>query len=69
MNDILSEDVLTERQIEILKMHFGIGCNQSDLNTIAKDMNITTARVGQLEAKALRRIRRYSALKRIKNLY
>lgn len=69
INNILNESILTERQIEILKMHFGIGCNKSDLNTIAKDMNITTARVGQLEAKAIWRIRRYNISKRIKNVY
>ena len=51
-------DSLTEREKKVLQMHNGIDCNENSLEDIAKVLNVTRERVRQIEAKAMRKLRR-----------
>lgn len=59
----LSEDLeaalstLTEREQTVLKMLFGIGCNEMTAEEVAGKLNLTRERVRQIKERALRRLR------------
>lgn len=46
-----------DRAGEVLKLHFGIGCNAMTLDEIAQSMNLTRERVRQIKEKGIRQIR------------
>ncbi len=48
---------LHEREREILKMFFGIGCKEMDLEEIAPKFDLSRERVRQLKEKAIRRLK------------
>ena len=48
---------LHERERDILKMFFGIGCQEMTLEEIGDYFNLTKERIRQIEAKALRKLR------------
>lgn len=50
-------DTLTPRQREVLCMRFGIGGEQMTLSQIAEHYNVSQARVRQIEARALAKLR------------
>ena len=50
-------DTLTERESEIIKMFFGIGCQEMTLEEIGEQFGLTRERVRQIKEKAIRRLR------------
>lgn len=48
---------LHEREREILKMFFGIGCREMSLEEIGEEFNLTRERVRQIKEKAIRRLK------------
>jgi len=59
---------LTPREEKVLRMRFGIG-ERSDhtLEEVGKNFDVTRERIRQIEAKALRKLRHPSRLKKLKN--
>ena len=55
MADML--DSMTPRESKILKLRFGIGCEEHTYEEIGKMFDVTRERVRQIEAKALRKLR------------
>ncbi|MCQ2329439.1 MAG: RNA polymerase sigma factor RpoD/SigA [Paludibacteraceae bacterium] len=51
------ETLLTEREREILKLFYGIGCQEMTLEEIGDRFGLTRERVRQIKEKALRRLR------------
>lgn len=49
--------ILTDREKEIIKMFFGIGCREATLEEIADKFGLTRERVRQIKEKAIRRLR------------
>lgn len=72
INDSLSKeidralDTLTERESEIIKMFFGIGCQEMTLEEIGEQFGLTRERVRQIKEKAIRRLRQNSRSKLLK---
>ena len=48
---------LSEREQTVLKMLFGIGCNEMTAEEVANSLNLTRERVRQIKERALRRLR------------
>ena len=64
-------DKMTERELLILKMRFGIDMPNQDtwtLHQIAKIFNISYERVRQIEAKALKKLRNNRDMKELRHL-
>jgi RNA polymerase primary sigma factor len=63
MNESLSKEIdralstLTDRECEIIKMFFGIGCQEMTLEEIGDKFGLTRERVRQIKEKAIRRLR------------
>lgn len=56
--------ILASREQEVLKLHYGIGLDhECTLDEIGQKFNITRERVRQIEAKAMRKIRRCYGIK------
>ncbi len=65
LNDIL--EILNYREAYIIKMHFGIGVNDTmGLEQIALNLELTTERVRQIKIKALARLRNSSKIECLK---
>lgn len=58
---------LTERESDIIKMFFGIGCQEMTLEEIGDKFNLTRERVRQIKEKAIRRLRQDSRSKLLKS--
>lgn len=60
--DIALSERLTYREQQIVRMYFGIGEEEKDLDEIARDFNLSTERIRQIKEKAVGRLRhsRYS---------
>ena len=64
-------DKMTERELLILNMRFGIDMPNQDtwtLHQIAKIFNISYERVRQIEAKALKKLRNNRDMKELRHL-
>ena len=48
---------LSEREQQVLKMLFGIGCNEMTTEEVANSLSLTRERVRQIKERALRRLR------------
>ena len=59
---------LTDREAQVLKMHFGIGYEPMTVAEIATALHITECRVRQIRNRALRRLRHPSRLKLLEEL-
>lgn len=58
---------LTERESDIVKMFFGIGCQEMTLEEIGDKFQLTRERVRQIKEKAIRRLRQDSRSKLLKS--
>lgn len=72
MNESLSKEIdralstLTERERDIIKLFFGIGCQEMTLEEIGDKFGLTRERVRQIKEKAIRRLRHTSRSKLLK---
>ena len=57
---------LTERESDIVKLFFGIGCQEMTLEEIGERFGLTRERVRQIKEKAIRRLRHTSRSKLLK---
>ncbi|MDR0835175.1 MAG: RNA polymerase sigma factor RpoD/SigA, partial [Tannerella sp.] len=57
---------LTEKESEIIKMFFGIGCQEVTLEEIGEKFDLTRERVRQIKEKAIRQLRQDSRNKLLK---
>ena len=73
INESLSTEVeralstLTDREKDILKYFFGIGCQEMTLEEIGEKFGLTRERVRQIKEKAIRRLRHSSRSKLLKS--
>lgn len=58
---------LTDRESEIIKMFFGLGCQEMTLEEIGDKFQLTRERVRQIKEKAIRRLRQDSRSKLLKS--
>ena len=58
--------ILTPREREIIKSFFGIGCQEMTLEEIGERLDLTRARVRQIQEKAIRKLKKPSASKLLK---
>ena len=72
INESLSKEIdralstLTERERDIIKLFFGIGCQEMTLEEIGEKFGLTRERVRQIKEKAIRRLRHTSRSKLLK---
>jgi len=72
MKESLSKEIervlntLTERERDIIKYFFGIGCQEMTLEEIGEKFGLTRERVRQIKEKAIRRLRQSSRSKLLK---
>ena len=69
--DLDQSQKMTERELLILKMRFGIDMPNQDtwtLHQIAKIFNISYERVRQIEARALKKLRNNNDMKELRHL-
>ncbi len=73
LNESLQKEIdralstLTERESDIVKMFFGIGCQEMTLEEIGDKFQLTRERVRQIKEKAIRRLRQDSRSKLLKS--
>jgi len=73
INESLSREIeralatLTERESDIIKFFFGIGCQEMTLEEIGERFALTRERVRQIKEKAIRRLRHTSRSKLLKS--
>lgn len=73
INESLSTEVeralatLTERERDIIRYFFGIGCSEMTLEEIGEKFGLTRERVRQIKEKAIRRLRHNSRSKLLKS--
>ena len=60
-------ETLTERERDIIKYFFGIGCSEMTLEEIGEKFDLTRERVRQIKEKAIRRLRHSSRSKLLKS--
>ena len=58
---------LTEREADIIRLFFGIGCQEMTLEEIGERFGLTRERVRQIKEKAIRRLRHTSRSKLLKS--
>ena len=72
MNESLCKEIdralatLTERERDIIKLHFGISCQEMTLEEVGERFGLTRERVRQIKEKAIRRLRHTSRSKLLK---
>ncbi len=72
INESLSREIdrtlatLTERERDIIRYFFGIGCQEKTLEEIGEEFGLTRERVRQIKEKAIRRLRHNSKSKLLK---
>ena len=64
---LINESTLTERERDIIKYFFGIGCSEMTLEEIGEKFDLTRERVRQIKEKAIRRLRHSSRSKLLKS--
>ena len=72
LNESLSKEIeralatLTERERDIIRLFFGISCQEMTLEEIGEQFGLTRERVRQIKEKAIRRLRHTSRSKLLK---
>ncbi len=72
MNESLCKEIdralatLTDRERDIIKLHFGISCQEMTLEEVGERFGLTRERVRQIKEKAIRRLRHTSRSKLLK---
>ncbi len=61
-------DSITPREALVLRMHFGIDCEEHTLDEIGKKLDVTRERIRQIEAKALRKLKHPSRADELRQL-
>ena len=59
-------EILTERERDIIRYFFGIGCSEMTLEEIGEKFDLTRERVRQIKEKAIRKLRQSSRSKLLK---
>ena len=73
INECLAREIeralstLTERESDIIKLFFGIGCQEMTLEEIGEKFGLTRERVRQIKEKAIRRLRHNARSKLLKS--
>ena len=60
-------EILTERESDIIRYFFGIGCSEMTLEEIGEKFDLTRERVRQIKEKAIRKLRQSSRSKLLKS--
>ncbi len=60
-------EILTERERDIIRYFFGIGCSEMTLEEIGEKFDLTRERVRQIKEKAIRKLRQSSRSKLLKS--
>ena len=60
-------EILTERERDIIRYFFGIGCSEMTLEEIGEKFDLTRERVRQIKEKAIRKLRQSSRSKPLKS--
>lgn len=58
---------LTDRERDIIRLFFGIGCSEMTLEEIGEKFGLTRERVRQIKEKAIRRLRHSTRSKHLKS--
>ena len=67
IRDVLS--TLTPREEKVLLLRYGFDGRERTLEEVGQIYNVTRERIRQIEAKALRKLRHPSRLKKIRDYY
>ena len=69
LREVMEEafSVLTPREEAVIRFRYGFGCKPHTLEEVGKIFHITRERVRQIESKALRKLRRPSVAKYIRD--
>ncbi len=51
------ENLLTPRELKVISMRFGLGCEEMTLEEVGQVFGVTRERIRQIEAKALRKLK------------
>ena len=61
---------LSEREIQVIRMRFGIGGVEAmTLEEVGENLGVTRERIRQLESKALAKLRRSKVMRELKEAY
>ena len=66
VNEML--ETLTPREARVLRMRFGIGCNEHTLEEAGQVLDVTKERIRQIEAKAMRKMKHPSRFEELWSL-
>ena len=70
MVDVVGEqlDSLTPREAKVLRMRYGIGCEEHTLDEVGVMFDVTRERIRQIEAKALRKLKKPERARQLREL-
>ena len=66
LKEKIIDDILTEREHEVLEQRFGLkDCYSRALEEVGRQFQVTRERIRQIEAKALRKMRHPSRIRKL----
>ena len=75
INESLSEDLqevlscLSDKELQIINMYFGLACQEMDLEKIGEKLGITKERVRQIKDNAIKKIRSEANLETLQHYF